>query len=98
MWRHQLKILSVECLLEPEASEPMLHCNGNKQAGPSFPKRSLPIVSSMIATNNRKPKKRLSLSNLRKKVSPAKLPTAIHWLALLASAGPFPGCALTLPV
>jgi hypothetical protein len=53
--RHQLKILSVECPLEPEASEPMLHCNGNKLAGPSFPNRSLPIASSMIATNNRKP-------------------------------------------
>ena len=37
VWRHQLKILCVECPLEPEASEPMLHCNGNKQAGPSFP-------------------------------------------------------------
>ena len=46
--RHQLKILCVECPLEPEASEPMLHCNGNKLAGPSFPNRSLPIASSRI--------------------------------------------------
>jgi len=50
------KILCVECPLEPDVSEPMLHCNGNKLTGPSFPNRSLPIASSMIATNNRKPK------------------------------------------
>ena len=33
----------------------MLHCNGNKLAGPSFPNRSFPVAISMIATNNRKP-------------------------------------------
>jgi hypothetical protein len=33
----------------------MLHCNGNKLAGPSFPNKSLPIAISMIAANNRKP-------------------------------------------
>ena len=56
VWRHQLKILCVECPLEADPSEPMLHCNGNKLAGPSFPNRSLPIASSMIAMNSRKPK------------------------------------------
>ena len=33
----------------------MLHCNGNKLAGPSFPNKSLPIAISMIAANNRSP-------------------------------------------
>ena len=46
----------------------MLHCNGNKLAGPSFPNKSLPIAISMIAANNRKP-----FSNLRKWVSPSQV-------------------------
>jgi hypothetical protein len=36
--------------LNPDASEPLLHCNGNKLAGRSFPNGYLPIVRSMIAT------------------------------------------------